>query len=348
MFVDAARLPSTMAAVAIFALASACAKSEKTPPPPAEPAPATSTAESRSPTRDRTAPDASSSPPGAEASPTFGPLTNTGQCSAIRIHKAWHFHGYSTVAPGDRGELVAIHLTHHERGGFGFWLLDANGKRFDTDTQLVRVDASGAPLDRFDVGIEAFESPVDLVVIGAVTKGTRKMKFALRDGRRMFAPPTCAIDLDVIDGPAWPAQPSIDIVRFATTGPKRYLALVRVKGLLPEEWPAPQLQIVKNAARTEAARGEARAIARVDAQGTLLASISPSAERYLAAEYEWHPDGTPAEWVSWIADARPLPPPTAWPVSDELRTALDESAETNARDGRPAAAMKAFGAAPKR
>lgn len=342
MFVDATRLPTSMLVVALLASTAACVKSEKTPAPSpqaSEAAPLT--------TESRPAPVPV---PVTEADAETLPesMSNLPPCTAIQIHKAWHFRGFSSIAPGDTAELVAIHLTHRERNGFGFWLLDANGKRFDTDTQLVRADAKGTPIERFGIGIEALDGPVDLVVIGAVTKGTRKMKFAVRDGRKMFAQPSCAVDLDVVEGPAWPAAPSIDIVRFATTGPKRYLALVRVKGLLPEEWPAPQLQRALNAQRSETALGDARAIARVDAQGKPLASNAPSTERYVAAEYEWHPDGTPTEWVSWVAEARPLPAASAWPISDDLRTALDESAETSAKDGREAAAAKAFGAAPKR
>lgn len=342
MFVDATGLPRSMLVVALVASASACVKSEKTPAPSpqATEAPA---AESRT-----APPNDTSDTTDADAETVPGRVSAVPACTAIQIHAAWHFHGFSTISPGDTAELVAIHLTHHERDGFGFWLLDHDGKRFDTDTQLVRVDAKGAPLERFGVGLEALDGPTDRVVIGAVTKGTRKMKFALRDGRKMFAQPSCAIDLDVVDGPAWPAAPSIDVVRFATTGPKRYVALVRVKGLLPEEWPAPQLQRPLDAKRAGAALGDARAIARVDAQGKPLASSAPSAERYVAAEYEWHPDGTPTEWVSWVSEARPLPAASAWPISDELRTALDESAEISARDGRQAAASKVFGAAPKR
>jgi hypothetical protein len=262
----------------------------------------------------------------------------------MKVHRAWHFHGYATLDAREDAELVALHVTHHERDGFGFWFLDEHGERIDTSTELVRADASGAPLDRFGGSVYAPDGAADLVIIGAVVKGTRKMKLGLRDGTRMFATPYCAIDVDVVDGPAWPAKPEIDVVRVAMSGPKRVLALVRLKNLLPEEWPAPQLQVSENEERTKLLRADARALASANARGEPTATSPRTAERFLVAEYDWDHDSAPHEWVSWVSQARELPPAVSWRASPALRAALDENVALSEVQGRRAAAIAVYGA----
>ncbi len=278
-----------------------------------------------------------------DAAPATVPLAATDggfACDQVTLHRAWRFRGESTLVPSAVADVAAVYVTTRAREGIVVGFADEKGERFDTEMQLVRADAKGAPLDRFHGRTTAYTGPLDVVAIGAVPKGTSKMKLVTRsqtigDEVRCETPLTLADD-----GSVWPKLPRYAVTRF-TKDAKALRVLVRAENVLAQEGTAPTLQwkpldgaqrkdgVLVSAMRTGAMP---TTIAVTNERGEPAAPDPRASSRWVVLEYDWNGDEIPQEYTmgdKW----GPLPPSKPWVVSKELRAALDASAKIAGKYG---------------
>ncbi|WP_224368602.1 hypothetical protein [Hyalangium versicolor] len=259
---------------------------------------------------------------------------NADPCNGhVEVHRAWRFHGGSTIEPSPQAELVAIDFTHRDLSRIYADLRDDQDKPLRTDFHWVRLDAKGAPLDRF------FESYGDetltrrMALVAAVPKGTQKLTLVIRD--------VCSVPVTLQDkGPEWPPLPEHSLLWWTIQGDDA-IALVRTRWVLDGEDPSFRVR------RGNGYLNSAGFVA-VDSKGQRLAPGS-SKERFFLIRYslvEWKrkvPE-PPDEWPcneKWC----PLPAPVKKTLSEELMRALVRSEGVAIESGDDA--QRAFALHPK-
>jgi len=271
-------------------------------------------------------------------------------CDAITFHRGWRFKGESGILPSEVAELAAFHVTTRVTEGIAF-RLDAGGQALDTSMQFVRSDAKGMPVDRFYESTSARNGPVDIVAVGAVPKGTKKLTLTLRD-RTIGSEKKCLHDVELGEGPTWPPMPRYAPTRYAVTKAKSLLLLFRADNVLLEETSAPTLYwkpdggpVKRDGMNVQEIRsGLPRAMVTTNDKGEPITPDAKAKSRFVVAEYEWQDARTkelgdlPNQLTAGDRMS-PLPPVTPWTVSKELNDALNEAMRVSTEHGHVGAAL---------
>jgi hypothetical protein len=279
-------------------------------------------------------------PAGAASLPADVPF----RCDALALRRAWHFNGESTVQPKGTAELAAFHVTTIATRGFSVELL-VNGKVVETPLQRVRSDAAGAPVDRFHDDTQVSKDKLELVLVGAVPKGTQTVTLRAYD---RWSPGSleCDFDAHLGDGPAWPPLPRYRVHKMAMRG-KRVLLFYRAEHVLPQETPAPVIQRTLESGAI-VMQPLPIAVVNVDEKGEPR-EPDGSADRWLVAEYPWSPEShgetnaLPPQRYTTGNDLAPLPAPATWSPSEALDAALREGGRVWDQFGRAGAAVMVHG-----
>lgn len=327
----------------VAVLGSGCVKStpQKVEPQDASPSP-TSGATATS--------DAAAAVDAAEEKTSSGRPRVPFSCDAITFRRAWRFKGESGITPSEVAELAAFHVTTRVTEGIAF-RLDVAGQALDTSMQFVRSDAKGMPVDRFYESTSAWNGPVDIVAVGAVPKGTKKLTLTLRD-RTIGSEKKCVHDVELGEGPVWPPMPRYAPTRYAVTKAKSLLLLYRAENVLLEETSAPTLYwkpdggpVKRDGMNVQEIRsGLPRAMVTTNDKGEPITPDPKAKSRFVVAEYEWQDARTkemsdlPNQFTAGDRMS-PLPPVTSWTVSKELNDALNEAMRVSTEHGHVGAAL---------
>ncbi len=270
-------------------------------------------------------------------------------CRDIAFHRGWHFQGESTIIPSADAELAALHLTVRAPSGFRAQLLDTNVTEFDPQLQFVRADEKGAPADRFYGSTSPmnyytyrsrrkFHEALELVVIGAVRRGTKALRLLAMDPL-LESPERCEYQVTLGDAPPWPPLPRYQALKLAKRGDD-LLLLYRAENVLLGERPAPDLswkappglKTKDGLAVQEIKTGEPAALVSVNENGEPVPPNPSAKVIFIVAKWPWTPDpnvpgrGIPTEYTAGDRMSA-LPPLSNWVVSKALDDALQEATQ---------------------
>ncbi|MCE9667158.1 hypothetical protein LY474_04950 [Myxococcus stipitatus] len=231
----------------------------------------------------------------------------------FQVHRGWKLQGGALVEPSADAERVAIDFTMKDVVDLQPFIGDVEGKAFRTDYHWVRLDAKGAPLNRYVEPLWHVARPPRvhrMAMVGAVPKGTRAVRAVLAG--------VCSISVRLEDsGPVWPRLPETRVLAWRRHGPTS-TALLEVRWALDEEFIGPTLR-----------RGDMRlnavALLSVDAKARRFAKGTFS-KRYYLVRYWTRQGGRELELeeIDLAGVWTPLPPREETTLPAGFDAALDE------------------------